>query len=91
VTRGFTEHFGQNLAWWAVLVAIIAVLIVSDLAIDSIKRWWWPSLVQRWQVLEQDPEIRRKMVEVGGREGMVLPRKKRDVLSLIRLDVLKSE
>jgi hypothetical protein len=69
VKRGFTEHFGQNLAWWAVLVAIIAVLIVSDLAIDSIKRWWWPSLVQRWQVLEQDPEIRRKMVEVGGEGG----------------------
>lgn len=66
---GFTQHFGKNLAWWAVFVAIIAVMMVSDLAFDAIKRWWWPSLVQRWQVLEQDPGIRKQMVEIGGEGG----------------------
>jgi phospholipid-translocating ATPase len=69
VKDGFTQHFGKNLAWWAVFVAIIAVMVVSDLAFDAIKRWWWPSLVQRWQVLEQDPETRRQMIEIGGEGG----------------------
>ena len=69
VKAGFISHFGKNPTWWLVHIVIVSVLIVLDLAINAIQTWWWPSRVDIWKELEQDPSVRRKLEEVNGEEG----------------------
>ncbi|KAG0647426.1 phospholipid-transporting ATPase [Hyphodiscus hymeniophilus] len=69
VYRGFTEHFGKNPTWWAVLVAVLAVVIMLELGIDMLQKIYWPSSIDVWQELEQDSEIRKRLEMSGGEGG----------------------
>jgi phospholipid-translocating ATPase len=69
VYTGFMEHFGKSLTWWAVLGAVLAVVIVLELGVDVLRRTYWPTLIDLWQELEQDIGIRRRLEESGGEGG----------------------
>jgi phospholipid-translocating ATPase len=71
VKDGFIHHFGANITWWAVFVAIMAALIIPDLVFDALKRRFWPNMIEIWQELEQDPEIMRKLREEDGDETVI--------------------
>lgn len=66
VKDGFTYHFGANPTWWLTFLAITFALVVLDLSIDAVKKWWWPTSVEIWQELEQDERVKEKLREVGG-------------------------
>ena len=76
VRGGFQNAFGRDPQWWLVLVAVVAVLVVTDLIYKSLRhslaaagRWppWKHSRtaeeleVSVWQEMERDPVIRAKL------------------------------
>jgi hypothetical protein len=45
------------------------MLVVMDLIINAVQKWWWPTRIEIWQELEQDLTIMKKLAEVGGEGG----------------------
>lgn len=53
-------------------MGVLALLIVLELVVDSLKRQFWPTEIDVWQELERDESVRRKIVERGGEGGYSL-------------------
>jgi phospholipid-translocating ATPase len=68
VRAGFLKHFGGSGKWWLVVICIIDSVIIYEIAMQAIKKTWWPSDVDVWQVLEKDKIIKRRLVEAAAGE-----------------------
>ena len=65
VRSGFIKHFGGSPRWWLVIIAIIDSVIIYELAVLAMKKTWFPSDVDIWQVLEKDKVIKRRLAEAA--------------------------
>lgn len=54
VKDGFIHNFGPTLAWWVIILLELAALIVVDLAVQSIRRVYFPNDVDLMQRIEKD-------------------------------------
>lgn len=69
VRAGFLKHFGGSGKWWLVIIGIIDSVLIFEIAVLAIKKIWWPSDVDIWQVLEKDEVIKRRLAEAAAGEA----------------------
>jgi phospholipid-translocating ATPase len=69
VRSGFLKHFGGSGKWWLVITAIVDSVLIFEIAFQAIKKVWWPSDVDVWQVLEKDEIIKRRLAETAAGEA----------------------
>ena len=51
------------------MIVVLTALFAIETAIDTLRRWASPTAVDVWQELEKDPEVKRRLLEVGGEGG----------------------
>jgi phospholipid-translocating ATPase len=69
VKSGFLKHFGGTGKWWLVIIDIIDSVLIFEITLQAIKKTWWPSDVDIWQVLEKDKVIKRRLAEAVAGEA----------------------
>ncbi|TVY90815.1 putative phospholipid-transporting ATPase, partial [Lachnellula willkommii] len=57
VYSAFVHHFGTNPAWWATLFVVLGVLFVCEFLITTVKKRFWPNVVDVWQEIERDQRV----------------------------------
>lgn len=57
VYSAFVHHFGTNPAWWATLIVVLGVLFVCEFLITTVKKRFWPNIVDVWQEIERDQRL----------------------------------
>jgi len=78
--HGFIYHHGRDLAWWLILILTLAAVIVFELAVQSLRKVYYPDEVDLFQVWQKDPTIRARFKEVlrQEEEGMNLQEEDKD-------------
>ncbi|KAH6642216.1 hypothetical protein C7974DRAFT_385054 [Boeremia exigua] len=64
----FLRGFGASLTWWLCLIIILLAVIVFELAVKAVLAAYWPSDEDRFQVLEKDPDVKRRFEEAAADE-----------------------
>lgn len=54
VRDGFVHNFGPTLAWWVIILLELAALLVLDLAVQSVRRVYFPNDVDLMQRIEKN-------------------------------------
>ncbi|KAG5921586.1 hypothetical protein E4U53_003780 [Claviceps sorghi] len=54
VRGAFVDHFGRHPDWWATLALALAALVVLDLAVQAVRRVYWPTDQDLMQRIERD-------------------------------------
>jgi hypothetical protein len=70
VKAGFLKHFGGSGKWWLVIVCIVDSVLIFEIAVQVIKKTFFPSDVDIWQVLEKDKVIKRRLQEAAAGESV---------------------
>jgi phospholipid-translocating ATPase len=55
VKHDFVGQFGRSGLWWFTLILASAAVLLWEVGIQTIRIAWWPSEVEIFQELEQDP------------------------------------
>ena len=63
VRHGFLERFGRNILWWLVVILAVAAVLLFEIIVRTTKAAWKPTDVEVFQVLEKDPDVRRRFEE----------------------------
>jgi phospholipid-translocating ATPase len=63
VRHSFLEHFGRNILWWLVVILAVAAVLLFEIVVRTTKAAWKPTDVEVFQVLEKDPDVRRRFEE----------------------------
>ena len=58
--NNFIHGYGNDLQWWLAIFITLASFVVFELAISSIRKTWWPTDTDTFQVLQKDPIIKRR-------------------------------
>lgn len=58
--NNFIHGYGDDLQWWLAIFITLASFVVFELAISSIRKTWWPTDTDTFQVLQKDPIIKRR-------------------------------
>lgn len=69
VRDAFLYNFGRQLLWWLAVLLELAVLIVIDLAIQSIRRVYWPTDQDLMQRIEKDGQVESVFEDYNLEEG----------------------
>ncbi|KAL1645986.1 drs2 neo1 protein [Diplodia intermedia] len=62
------RRFGRNALWWLTLVMIVVCVAVFETGVRTARAAFWPSDVDRFQVLEKDPAIRARFEDAAAEE-----------------------
>lgn len=62
VRDAFTDHFGAELLWWAVLLVVAMVVMVIEITIEVVRKRFWPTDVDLWQEMEAERAKTKKML-----------------------------
>ncbi|KAA8900188.1 phospholipid P-type ATPase transporter [Sphaerosporella brunnea] len=68
VKWSFTHHFGRDLSWWLVFFISIAVCVLFDILLITVRNAFWPTDVNIFQEIEQDSEMRKRLEEAASEE-----------------------
>jgi phospholipid-translocating ATPase len=74
IKDGFIKFFGHDLLWWMVLALTLACLVLLEIGVSSVRKSFWPTDTDVFQVLQKDKLIRQRFEETiraeqeGGRE-----------------------
>lgn len=63
VKNNFIHGYGADLQWWLAIFITLTSFIVFELAVSSIRKTWWPTDTDTFQVLQKDPIIRQRFEE----------------------------
>lgn len=77
VRDSFLTGFGASLTWWLCLIIILLAIVVFELGVKALLAAFFPTDEDRFQVLEKDPSVKRRLEEAAceelqagwGREG----------------------
>ncbi|KAF5005880.1 hypothetical protein FDECE_7693 [Fusarium decemcellulare] len=73
VRRSFLDNFGRTLQWWTTVLVELAVLVVIDLVVQSIRRVYFPRDQDLMQRIEKDGNVDKvfnpKSLEDGDADG----------------------
>ena len=67
--NNFFHGYGSDFQWWLALFTILVSFIVFELAVSSIRKTWWPTETDTFQVLQNDPIIRQRFEETVRNEA----------------------
>lgn len=60
VRHGFLERFGRNIMWWLVVILAVSAVLLFEIVVRTAKAAWKPTDVEVFQILEKDPDVRRR-------------------------------
>jgi phospholipid-translocating ATPase len=63
VRHGFLERFGRNILWWLVVILAVAAVLLFEIVVRTSKTALRPTDVEIFQMLEKDPDVRRRFEE----------------------------
>jgi phospholipid-translocating ATPase len=63
VRHGFLERFGRNILWWLVVILAVAAVLLFEIVVRTAKAAFKPTDVEVFQMLEKDPDVRRRFEE----------------------------
>jgi phospholipid-translocating ATPase len=66
VRHGFLERFGRNILWWLVVILSVAAVLLFEIVVRTAKTAWKPTDVEVFQMLEKEPDVRRRFEESSG-------------------------
>ena len=68
IYRSFLDYYGRNLLWWLLVLLTLAALVVVELGVSSIRKTFWPTDTDVFQVLQKDSIIRKRFEETIRKE-----------------------
>lgn len=68
VRSTFLRGFGASLTWWLVLIIILLSVIVFELGVKALLASFFPTDEDHFQVLEKDPDVKRRFEEAAAEE-----------------------
>lgn len=68
IKDGFIYHHGRDITWWLILLLTILSLLVYELGVQSLRKTFFPTDTDIFQVLQKDPAIRKRFEEMLKRE-----------------------
>ena len=68
VRSTFLQGFGASLTWWLVLIVILLSIIVFELGTKALLAAFVPTDEDHFQVLEKDPDVKRRFEEAAAEE-----------------------
>jgi len=69
VRDAFLHNFGPTLSWWVIILLELAALLVLDLAVQSVRRVYFPTDVDLMQRIEKDVAKERRRKAISGEKG----------------------
>ncbi|PBP27981.1 p-type ATPase, partial [Diplocarpon rosae] len=63
VKDGFLHSYGRDILWWLVLILTQVALTLLELGVSSVRKSFWPTDVELFQELQNDPVIRQRFEE----------------------------
>jgi phospholipid-translocating ATPase len=63
IKNNFIHGYGADLQWWLAIFITLTSFLVFELAVSSIRKTWWPTDTDTFQVLQKDPIIRQRFEE----------------------------
>jgi phospholipid-translocating ATPase len=63
IKNNFLHGYGSDFQWWLGFFVILCSFIIFELAVSSIRKTWWPTETDTFQVLQKDPIIKRRFEE----------------------------
>lgn len=60
VRGGFISRFGRDVTWWLTAIVMISACVCLELVVSGIQKCFWPTDVDIFQELEQDPVIGKR-------------------------------
>ena len=69
IKGNFVHGYGSDLQWWLAVITTLASFVVFELAISSIRKTWWPTDTDTFQILQKDPMIKRRFEETVLNQG----------------------
>lgn len=84
VKNNFIHGYGADLQWWLAICITLASFVVFELAVSSVRKTWWPTDTDTFQVLQKDPVIKRRFEDTvrhedDGEGGVEMVRDKSSV------------
>ena len=64
----FLRGFGASLTWWLCLIIILLAVIVFELGTKAVLAAFFPTDEDHFQVLEKDPDVKRRFEEASAEE-----------------------
>ncbi|XPS69948.1 hypothetical protein M3J07_002189 [Ascochyta lentis] len=64
----FLRGFGASLTWWLVLIIILLAIIIFELGVKALLAAFFPTDEDHFQVLEKDPDVKRRFEEAAAEE-----------------------
>jgi phospholipid-translocating ATPase len=68
VRSTFLKGFGASLTWWLVLIVILLAVIIFELGTRALLSAFFPTDEDHFQVLEKDPDVKRRFEEAAAEE-----------------------
>jgi phospholipid-translocating ATPase len=68
VRHSFVSTFGDSLMWWLCTILIVSTVLVFEIAVQSVKKSFWPSDEDVFQALEKDAGVKRRFEEAASVE-----------------------
>ncbi|CAL3969263.1 unnamed protein product [Diplocarpon coronariae] len=63
IKDGFLRSYGRDMLWWLVLILTQVALTLLELGVSSVRKSFWPTDVELFQELQNDPVIRKRFEE----------------------------
>ena len=58
VRDAFIDNFGRKLRWWTTVLLELTALVVAELAVQAVRRVYWPTDQDLMQRMEKDTDIK---------------------------------
>lgn len=80
IKDGFIYHHGRDITWWLILLLTILSVLVFELGVQSLRKTFFPTDTDIFQVLQKDPAIRKRFEDTLKREeeGWNMPEEEKE-------------
>jgi phospholipid-translocating ATPase len=85
VYQDFIDGFGRSLLWWLVLFLTLASATLLEIGVSSIRKTFWPTDTEVFQVLQKDKACRERF-----EEAVLADEEGREVVMGVKVEVKKS-
>lgn len=64
--KGNLVHgYGADFQWWLAISITLFSFVAFELAVSSIRKTWWPTDTDTFQVLQKDPVMRQRFQDAS--------------------------
>lgn len=65
IKYNLVHGYGADFQWWLAITITLSSFLVFELAVSSIRKTWWPTDADTFQVLQKDPAIRLRLEDAA--------------------------